>query len=72
MFDWTIDILKKFQNAAYQVARVSGYFESQEIIERIRGDLSLQLDMLVKVIQLKVAADMLADKLQKLDMEGKQ
>jgi hypothetical protein len=72
MFDWTIDMMKKFQNAAYQVARASGYLESQEIIERIRKDLSLQLDMLVKVIQLKVAADMLADKLQALEQEVQQ
>lgn len=72
MYDWTTDIVKKFRNAAYQVTRACGYLESQEIIEKIRSDLSLQHDVLVKVIQLKVAADMLADKLHLLEMEGKQ
>jgi hypothetical protein len=72
MFDWTDDMLRKFRNASYQVARASGYLESQEIVEKVRKDLSLQLDMLVKVIQLKVAADMLADKLQALEQEVRQ
>jgi hypothetical protein len=69
---WTKDILEKFRDAVVVLQEASGLITDGLIWKKIEMDTSVQSDILVSVLGVKVWSEMLADRLRALNKEVRQ